>query len=307
MGSEHAGDDGVFPRRPFDSSLGDGWVEVGGGQRLWGRFGAAGLLLCDPDGNVLLQHRADWSHFGGTWGLPGGARHPEESAIQTALRESHEEAGVPAALVVPLLASVAVIGHWSYTTVLADARERFEPRIGDAESRELRWVAPDDVGSFPLHPGLGATWPSLKSADEALPVLLVDAANVVGSRPDGWWRDRAGAAERLLGSLASLACNGLPGHILGLDAETLWPRIVVVLEGAACSASTTAALAAAPGGRLCVESADGSGDDTIVALTAHSDAPVVVVTADRGLKARVDALGAATLGPRALLSLVGTA
>ena len=44
---------------------------------------------------VLLQHRAEWSHFGGTWGIPGGARHEGESAVDAAVREAGEEAGVP--------------------------------------------------------------------------------------------------------------------------------------------------------------------------------------------------------------------
>ena len=65
------------------------------GQRFWGRFGAAGLLVHDLRRGVLLQHRADWSHFGGTWGLPGGARHAGETAVQGALREAAEEAAVP--------------------------------------------------------------------------------------------------------------------------------------------------------------------------------------------------------------------
>ena len=55
------------------------------GQRFWGRFGAAGLLVHDLRRGILLQHRADWSHFGGTWGLPGGARHAGESAVEGAL------------------------------------------------------------------------------------------------------------------------------------------------------------------------------------------------------------------------------
>ena len=76
MTSDGPADGGALPRHPFDAALGDGWVEIGDGRRFWGRFGAAGLLLRDPDGRVLLQHRATWSHFGDTWGLPGGARHP---------------------------------------------------------------------------------------------------------------------------------------------------------------------------------------------------------------------------------------
>ncbi len=41
--------------------------------------------------------------------------------------------------------------------------------------------------------------------------LIVDGANVVGSRPDGWWRDRAGAAVRLYDELAGLAERGAAG------------------------------------------------------------------------------------------------
>ena len=73
---------------------GDAWVEGPNGSRYWGRFGAAGLLVVDRERGVLLQHRAGWSHFGGTWGLPGGARKLGESAVDGALREAGEEAGV---------------------------------------------------------------------------------------------------------------------------------------------------------------------------------------------------------------------
>ncbi|MBF4462550.1 MULTISPECIES: NUDIX hydrolase [unclassified Rathayibacter] len=298
-----SGDGAALPRHPYDAALGDGWVEVGGGRRFWGRFGAAGLLLRDPSGRVLLQHRVGWSHFGDTWGLPGGARHPEESAFEAALRESAEEAGVPAVLVVPILSSVVAIGPWSYTTVLARSREHFEPRIGDAESRELRWVRPEAVAELPLHPGFAAAWPALRLADSALPVLVVDAANVVGSRPDGWWRDRAGAAERLLRAVTALARAGVAGHALGIDAETVWPSIVVVLEGAARPAAATAE----PDSRVRIESAEGSGDDAILALVSSLDGPATVATADRGLIARVEALGASVLGPMALLSLLDAA
>ena len=71
---------------------GDGWVIDRDGSRYWGVNGAAGLLLRAPldDGStgILLQHRAVWSHQGGTWGLPGGARDSHESAIDTAVREA---------------------------------------------------------------------------------------------------------------------------------------------------------------------------------------------------------------------------
>ncbi|AZZ54832.1 NUDIX domain-containing protein [Rathayibacter iranicus] len=306
MTSEDTGGTGLPSRPPLDSALGDGWVEIGDGRRFWGRFGAAGLLLRDPSGRVLLQHRVSWSHFGNTWGLPGGARHPEESAFQAALRESEEEAGVPAGLIVPVLSSVVTIGPWSYSTVVADTLEHFTPRITDAESEELRWVAPEDVDTLPLHPGFAEAWPGLRLLAAPLPVLVIDAANVVGSRPDGWWRDRAGAAQRLLLALARLARTGVPGALLGIDAETVWPCIAVVLEGAARAADATAAVEAAPSGRLVVDSAEGSGDDAIVDLVARLDS-AVVVTADRGLVARIEALGATAMGPRSVLDLLDAA
>src|ERR1700755_294936 len=79
---------------------GCGWVVSDSGAHYWGRFGAAGLLLRAPrpDGTpaVLLQHRAVWSHQGGTWGLRGGERDSHESPEETAVREALEEAGLPA-------------------------------------------------------------------------------------------------------------------------------------------------------------------------------------------------------------------
>ena len=142
---------------------GDAWVYGPGGERYWGTYGAAGLLVWHRTLGVLLQHRVGWSHFGGTWGLPGGARNEGESAEAGALREANEEAGVPAALVTTLFTSVLDLGFWSYTTVAVEASEAFEPIIGDAESVALRWVPIDDVESLPLHPGFAASWPSLRS------------------------------------------------------------------------------------------------------------------------------------------------
>ena len=85
---------------------GDGWVFSDGGGRYWGRHGAAGLLLRAPrsDGSaaVLLQHRAPWSHQGGTWGLPGGARDSHETPEQAASRYLEEQTGLRAAAAVYL-------------------------------------------------------------------------------------------------------------------------------------------------------------------------------------------------------------
>ncbi|MFT4028423.1 MAG: NUDIX domain-containing protein [Protaetiibacter sp.] len=165
------------PRARRPHGPGDAWVDGPQG-RYWGRFGASGLLLAHPDAGVLLQLRAEWSHLGGTWGIPGGARHDEhETAVAGALREADEEAGVPRELVTVLGESVLDYGYWSYTTVLARAGCLFDPVIGDAESVALRWVAFDEVGRLPLHPGVAAGWPAwrieLARLDPALaPTIL---------------------------------------------------------------------------------------------------------------------------------------
>ena len=145
----------------MSAKSGDAWVEGPGGARYWGRFGAAGLLAVSPQREVLLQHRAHWSHFGGTWGMPGGARHEHESAVDAAVREAGEEAGVPADLLVVRFTSVLDLGYWSYTTVVADVTERFEPVVSDPESIELRWVAVDRVAELDLHPRFAESWPAL--------------------------------------------------------------------------------------------------------------------------------------------------
>lgn len=153
----------------MSGASGDAWVEGPDGMRYWGRFGAAGLLVVSPAAEVLLQHRASWSHFGGTWGMPGGARHEHEDPVAAAVREAAEEAGVPAALLAVRFTSVLDLGYWSYTTVLARADRLFAPIIGDAESEDLRWVPFDEVAGLPLHPGFGAGWPDLRSRlDELL-------------------------------------------------------------------------------------------------------------------------------------------
>lgn len=146
-----------------DRDPGDAWVEGPSGQRYWGRFGAAGLLAWHVEAGILLQHRAVWSHHGGTWGLPGGARKQGESAHAAAVREAGEEAGVPADAVEPLFESVLDLGFWSYTTVAVRVTRLFAPIVADAESVALRWVALDEVDVLPLHPGFADSWPALRA------------------------------------------------------------------------------------------------------------------------------------------------
>ncbi|MER0483425.1 NTP pyrophosphohydrolase [Streptomyces sp. Edi2] len=119
-------------------------------------------------------------------------------------------------------------------------------------------------------------------------MLIVDAANVVGSVPDGWWRDRHGAAERLRDALSAYADTGLPG-LIAPPVE-----LVLVVEGAARGVESA--------GDVRVVAASGSGDDRIVQLVAEEcgDRDCLVVTADRELRTRVQALGARVTGPRAV-------
>jgi 8-oxo-dGTP diphosphatase len=148
-------------RRPLGPrDPGDAWVEGDRG-RFWGRFGSAGLLVHDPAKGVLLQHRALWSDQGGTWGLPGGALHQGEEAVHGALREAQEEAAVPPENVRVLFTSVFDVGYWTYTTVVVEVLEPFDPAISDPESLELQWVRLERVDEKELHPGFGAAWPDL--------------------------------------------------------------------------------------------------------------------------------------------------
>jgi 8-oxo-dGTP diphosphatase len=117
--------------------------------------------VVSPLFEVLLQHRAAWSHFGGTWGMPGGARHEHESAVEAAVREAREEAGVPPEVLQVRFSTVLDLGYWSYTTVVADVTRRFEPVVSDPESIELRWIAVDRVTELPLHPRFAESWPEL--------------------------------------------------------------------------------------------------------------------------------------------------
>ncbi|RBY78909.1 hypothetical protein DQ238_10980 [Geodermatophilus sp. TF02-6] len=119
-------------------------------------------------------------------------------------------------------------------------------------------------------------------------VVLVDAANVLGARPDGWWRDRAGATSRLLRRLAQLAGRVLPAPGGG---RLLCGEVVAVVEGAARAAR------AADG--VTLVRAPGSGDDALVSCAVRlteEGRDVVVVTADRGLRARLPA-GTTVAGP----------
>lgn len=134
-------------------------------------------------------------------------------------------------------------------------------------------------------------------AASAMPtVVVVDVANVMGSRPDGWWKDRAAAATRLLADLP-----GLVGRPVGAPdgVDLVIARVVAVLEGEAKAA-------AEPDGVLVVR-APADGDTTIASAAADAHRAgehVLVVTADRGLRGRLGD-GIAVAGPGWLNALLG--
>jgi hypothetical protein len=127
-------------------------------------------------------------------------------------------------------------------------------------------------------------------------VLVVDIANVMGSRPDGWWRDRAGAATRLLNELEPLSGTEVTLPELGTVRIT---EVRAVLEGAAKSAEGPKTVS--------VLRAERDGDSEIVdetnRLTASGKIPLVV-TADRGLRRRLPE-PALIVGPGWLNRLIG--
>jgi predicted ribonuclease YlaK len=118
-------------------------------------------------------------------------------------------------------------------------------------------------------------------------VLLIDAANVIGSRPTGWWKDRAGAARSFVGDLRGAVSSG-----------RLAEGVVVVLEGKA-----RGGVDAGSSQGVTVVHAEGSGDDALVDVVRDAPEPdgVVLVSADRELRRRAEALGAEVVGPSWLL------
>ena len=119
---------------------------------------------------------------------------------------------------------------------------------------------------------------------DAVRMLVIDAANVIGSRPTGWWRDRPGAARRFTERVRATVTAG-----------RLDPPVTVVLEGQARAGADEAVVDGVE-----VVHAPGEGDDTIAAI-AEAHREVIVVTADRELAERVRAANAKVVGPSWLL------
>jgi 8-oxo-dGTP pyrophosphatase MutT (NUDIX family) len=271
---------------------GDGWVVLPDGTRRWGRHGAAGLLLYTGDaagsGHVLLQHRAWWSHQGGTWGVPGGALDSGETPEEAALREFGEEVAGELGRVAYSGVHRQEHGVWRYDTVLGRLAERRLFTPGSNESSAIQWVAFDRVERLRLLPAFRRVWPELRAALGLRVELEVEAAAVL----DGSAADPAAVAV-LRDDLARLAAAGvaaaeLPAGLAPVALHRWYPRVRLVVPEAA------AGVAAVPGVEVVAAGAAGDTGDGAV--------PTVRVAA--GARARDGALVVPPgwlLGPRGLL------
>src|SRR5688572_10633926 len=123
-----------------------------------------------------------------------------------------------------------------------------------------------------------------------MPRWMIDASNVIGARPDGWWRDREGAARRLLDELREFAAGG--------------EEVTVVLDaGPPEWAGRDGPLEVAIAPRRGRDAAD---DEIARRLAADPDpGSICVVTSDRALAARARELGADVMGARTFLDRLG--
>jgi len=142
------------------------YVDCSCGHGHWGTYGAAGLLLTDPDRTgVVLQHRSAAVHQGDTWSVMGGALEPGESPVDAALREAHEEARLdPDRLTV--LGTVVGMQHpeWTYTYVVAETVRPEHPELSHPatwEAERTAWVDLAEVAYLDLHPYFRQAWPVL--------------------------------------------------------------------------------------------------------------------------------------------------
>lgn len=175
-------------------------------------------------------------------------------------------------------------GTWSYTTVLMRTREMIPPVI-NAESTAAAWLPVVAAADLPLHPGLRAAWPVLMGRRVS---LLVDVANVMGTRSDGWWRDRALGAQRTVDDIAPVVGRATTAN------GALVAMVKAVVEGAGRGS-------ASPHPAVFVTAARGSADDTIVATAGPDD---IVVTADAEVRERVYGRCAGVMGPGELWRMV---
>ena len=297
---------------------GDGWVECAQGHRHWGRFGAAGLLLhrgaADGDERGCC---CSTEPSGAITAAPGACSAAPGTATSSPWRPPcARPVRRPACTPTPCAVSGLYDddhGGWSYITVVAAEVGDAAARPTSAETVEVAWWPVEPAARAAPASGLRRDLAGAARSLEPLTVV-VDAANVVGSRPDGWWKDRAGrgaAAGRRRGDRALLGRDPRRGRCRTTLAPPAAAALVALAHGrrrrrgtvAAEEASVTGAAAGYASwphrARVTMRSSP--------RLPTRATGRGVVVTADRELRTRCEALGAVAVGPRWLLGLMDAA
>jgi 8-oxo-dGTP diphosphatase len=213
---------------------GDGWVRCALGHTHWGKFGAAGVMI-RQHGQTVLQHRAPWTHEGGTWAVPGGARDSHEDAVTTALREADEEADIDPTWVRPLGAWITDHDGWAYATIMAEPVGQMRLSSANPESLDMRWWQDELIGEMALHSGFAQSWAVLAPLPSPM-TIVVDAAAVMGARPDGAATDRLAGARALRDALRDTVRLGISARdplAPTTPLHLIFPRIVLVVAGEA--------------------------------------------------------------------------
>jgi len=210
-------------------SSGDGWSTCALGHRHWGRYGAAGLLIIES-GRAILQHRAPWTHEGDTWGVVGGARDAEESALEAALREAAEEAGILPVSIAPIGMFIDDHVGWTYSTIVARPVGQIAPMAANSESVSVQWHQLSDIATLRLHTGLAGSWGHLRNIPQPLYLVVPDELQ---------------SSPRLI----ELARHGievayLPSGMTGGGLSRLFPRVVPVELARHSGGGSAAAVAA---------------------------------------------------------------
>ena len=109
---------------------------------------------------MLLQHRAEWSHHGGTWGILGGARDSGETAARPPRARRRRRPGCRARPTASAASTSTTTAAGAYTTVIGHTDRALSLTALTAETIGVRWVPADAVVALPLHPGFAATWES---------------------------------------------------------------------------------------------------------------------------------------------------
>ena len=160
--------DAAAPVKKFEilddpGSNGDGYFADAFPEKLWGKYGAAGVMLRHVDENgtpryLVVQRGPIVSSNKGKWQLPGGALNSKENDYQGTARELWEELETPDGYLDTIQSKGEVrFDHksgWHYTNITADVPEQFTPKVDGTETGDAKWVTAEELKQLPLHPAL---------------------------------------------------------------------------------------------------------------------------------------------------------